>query len=131
MDFCRGPSPSIREIESDFTCLKTFKAYGGTPEEIANAQADIVYVMGVMDISSATARNRAHHGAFQRLVGANPKGYTTKTTFHSWIDGGYFKKTGGIKVNMLVGKVQPATRIQNADDLKNFPWRRLLSRRTK
>jgi len=37
-------------------------------------------------------------------VGENPKGFTTQTTFHAWIDGGYFRKTGGIKVQTLLGK---------------------------
>jgi hypothetical protein len=50
----------------------------------------------------------------------NPKGYTTRQTFHAWIDGGYFKKTGGIKVEALVGKIQAATHIANADDPDAF-----------
>ena len=105
------------KLKSDFTCLKVFKQYGGTPEEIANAQADIVYVMGVMghyvgDGSQPLHTTMHHHG----WVGDNPKGYTTKTTFHAWIDGGYFKKMGGIKVEALVGKIQPATRIANAGE---------------
>jgi hypothetical protein len=49
-------------------------------------------------------------------VGDNPKGYTTNMTFHSWIDGGYFRLIGGIKVEALVGKIQPATRIPKAND---------------
>jgi hypothetical protein len=105
------------KLKSDFTCLKVFKQYGGTPEEIANARADIVYVMGVMghyvgDGSQPLHTTMHHHG----WVGDNPKGYTTKTTFHAWIDGGYFKKIGGIKVEALVGKIQPATRIANAGE---------------
>src|SRR5882672_3891272 len=36
------------KLKSDFTSLKTLQQYGGTPEEIANAQADCIYVMGVM-----------------------------------------------------------------------------------
>jgi len=51
---------------------------------------------------------------FNGWFGDNPKGFTTRTTFHAWIDGGYFKKTGGIKIEVLVGKIQPATRIANA-----------------
>ena len=57
---------------------------------------------------------------FNGWVGENPKGYTIKTTFHAWIDGGYFKKTGGIKIDALVGKIQPATRIAGAADSEAF-----------
>jgi hypothetical protein len=57
---------------------------------------------------------------FNGWVGANPKGYTTKTTFHGWIDGGFFKKTGGIKMETLIGKIQPATRITGADNSETF-----------
>jgi len=46
-----------------------------------------------------------HHG----WVGDNPKGYATNTTFHAWIDGGFFKKTGGINSQALVGRIRPAT----------------------
>ena len=38
-----------------------------------------------------------------------------RTFIHAWIDGGYFRATGGIKVDALIGKIQPATRIANAD----------------
>jgi hypothetical protein len=48
-------------------------------------------------------------------LGKNPKGYTTKQTFHSWIDGGYFKATGGLKVETLIGRIQPAEKLPNAD----------------
>src|SRR5215469_6524384 len=39
---------NYEKLKSDFSSLKAFQTHGGTPEEIANAQADIVYVMGVM-----------------------------------------------------------------------------------
>ena len=107
---------NYEKLKSDFSSLKAFEQYGGTPEEIANAKADIIYVMGVMghyvgDGSQPLHTTMHHHG----WVGDNPKGYTTNFAFHAWIDGGYFKKTGGINVDDLVGKIQPATRIPNAD----------------
>jgi hypothetical protein len=97
--------------------LKAFKTHGGTPVEIANAQADIVYVMGVMghfvgDGSQPLHTTKHYNG----WVGDNPKGFTTRTTFHSWIDGGYFRKTGGIKTQPLLGKIHQANRIANADE---------------
>jgi hypothetical protein len=105
------------KLKSDFSSLKAFRQYGGTPEEIANAQADCVYVMGVMGHFVGDGSQPLHTTVhYNGWVGDNPKGYTTKTTFHGWIDGGYFKKTGGIKVETLVGKIQPAARIANAGE---------------
>src|SRR5204862_5123889 len=45
-----------------------------------------------------------HHG----WVGANPHGYATNSSFHGWIDGGFFRKAGGIKMDALLGKIRPA-----------------------
>src|SRR5665213_3388996 len=103
------------KLKSDFSTLKTLRQYGGTPVEIANAEADCVYVMGVMGHFVGDGSQPLHTTKyFNGWFGDNPKGFTTRTTFHAWIDGGYFKKTGGIKVETLVGKIQPATRIANA-----------------
>ena len=104
------------KLKSDFSSLKTFQKFGGTPEEIANAQADCIYVMGVMghyvgDGSQPLHTTKHYNG----WVGENPKGYTTKPTFHSWIDGGYLKKTGGLKFDELVGKIHPAEKIADAN----------------
>jgi hypothetical protein len=105
------------KLKSDFATFKALQQYGGTPTEIANAQADIVYVMGVMGHFVGDGSQPLHTTKyFNGWIGENPKGYTIKTTFHGWIDGGYFKKTGGIKVDALVGKINPATRIANAGD---------------
>jgi hypothetical protein len=110
------------KLKSDFSTLKALQQSGGTPQEIANAQADIVYVMGVMghfvgDGSQPLHTTRHYDG----WVGENPKGYTTgpvkgeRSRIHAWIDGGYFKKTGGLKADTLVGKIHPAEKIGNAD----------------
>jgi hypothetical protein len=104
------------KLKSCFSYLKTFQKYGGTPEEIANAKANVVYVMGVMghfvgDGSQPLHTTVHHHG----WVGANPHGYTTNAAFHGWIDGGYFRQTGGIKAEALAGKIHPAERIANAE----------------
>jgi hypothetical protein len=107
----------FEKLKSDFATLKALKQYGGTPEEVANAQADIVYVMGVMGHFIGDGSQPLHTTVhFNGWVGDNPKDYTTRTTFHAWIDGGYFKKTRGIKVETLVGKIQPAARIANAGE---------------
>ena len=108
---------NYEKLKSDFSTLKALRQYGGTPVEVANAEADCVYVMGVMGHFVGDGSQPLHTTKyFNGWVGENPKHYTTRTTFHSWIDGGYFKKTGGIKVDQLVGKIQPATAIANAGD---------------
>jgi hypothetical protein len=113
---------NFEKLKSNFSSLKAFRQYGGTPEEIANAQADCIYVMGVMGHYVGDGAQPLHTTVhYDGWVGDNPKGYTTgpvtgeKGRIHAWIDGGYFKKTGGIKVDALIGKIQPAARIANAD----------------
>jgi len=105
------------KLKSDFSTLKALQQYGGTPEEIANAQADIVYVMGVMGHFVGDGSQPLHTTVhYNGWVGDNPKRYTTRQTFHAWIDGGYFRKTGGIKFETLVGRIQPAAHIANAGE---------------
>lgn len=97
------------KLRSGFSYLKAFKDYGGTPEEIANAQANILYIMGTMghfvgDCAQPLHVTKHHHG----WVGPNPKGYSTNGSIHSLIDGGFFRKTGGIRAEPLVSKIRPA-----------------------
>ena len=97
------------KLKSGFSYLKTFEADGGTPEEIANAQANIVYIMGVMghyvgDASQPLHSTIHHHG----WVGENPHHYSTSRGFHSWIDGGFFNKIGGANSKGMESKLRPA-----------------------
>ena len=104
------------KLKSCFSYLKTFQKYGGTPEEIANAEANVVYVMGVMGHFVGDGSQPLHTTVhYNGWVGDNPHGYTTNQRFHAWIDGGYFRQTGGIKVEALVDRIHPAERIANAD----------------
>ncbi|MGD0209068.1 MAG: hypothetical protein ABSC89_15840 [Verrucomicrobiota bacterium] len=106
---------NYEKLKSCFSYLKTFQKYGGTPEEIANAQANVVYVMGVMGHFVGDGSQPLHTTMhFNGWVGDNPHGYTTSLKFHQWIDGGYFRQTGGIDVEKLAGKIHPAERIKNA-----------------
>jgi hypothetical protein len=63
-------------------------------------------VMGhfVGDCSQPSHATKHHSG----WVGANPKGYATNSSIHGWIDGGFFRKSGGIQVDSLTGKLRPA-----------------------
>ncbi len=102
------------KLRSGFSYLKAFQEYGGTPEEIANAEANIIYTMGVMghfvgDCAQPLHVTKHHHG----WVGPNPNGYTTNSSFHSWIDGGFYKKIGGAKAEPLAGKIQTAKIVGN------------------
>lgn len=102
------------KLRSGFSYLKALQNYGGTPEEIANAQANIIYVMGVMghfvgDCAQPLHVTQHHHG----WVGPNPKGYATNSSIHSWIDGGFFKRTGGVKAEPLAEKIRPAKIVGN------------------
>jgi hypothetical protein len=95
------------KLQSQFSYLKTFERYG-TPDEVANAKANVVYVMGVMghfvgDGSQPLHATVHHHG----WVGPNPQGYTTNFGFHAWIDGGFIAKAG-ITLAEIAPKVAPA-----------------------
>jgi len=95
-------------LQSECAYLKAFLQGGGTPAEIANAQANILYTMGVMghlvgDAAQPLHTTRHHAG----WVGANPDGYTTARTFHQWIDGGYIAKIG-LSFAELRAQAQPA-----------------------
>ena len=97
------------KLRSGFSYLKAFQDYGGTAEEIANAQANIIYIMGVMghfvgDCAQPLHATKHHHG----WVGANPNGYATNKSFHSWIDGGFYRKDGGIRLKELSPAIRTA-----------------------
>jgi hypothetical protein len=73
--------------------------------------------MGVMghfvgDASQPLHTTMHHHG----WVGANPNHYTTSFGFHAWIDGGFFRKTGGIDEKKLSARIHPAEKISAAAD---------------
>ena len=102
------------KLRSGFSYLKAFREHGGTPAEIANAEANIIYIMGVMghfvgDCAQPLHVTKHHHG----WVGPNPNGYATNSSIHSWIDGGFYKKTGGAKAEPLIGKLQPTKIVGN------------------
>ena len=113
------------KLKSGFSYLKTFEENGGRPEEIANAQQNIIYVMGIMghfagDASQPLHSTLHHHG----WVGANPKNYATNFSIHAWIDGGYIFKAG-INLGDLKPRVRPARVLSatspNSQSLDIFP----------
>ena len=96
------------KLKSVFSYLKTYEQYGGTADEIANARADAVYVMGVMGHFVGDAAQPLHTTRnYNGWVMANPHGYTTNRTFHGWIDGGYIGKVG-LERAPIFARVRPA-----------------------
>jgi hypothetical protein len=109
------------KLRSEFSYLKTYQEHGGTPAEIANAQADILYTMGVMGHyvgdSAQPLHTTIHNNGW---TGANPKGYTTWSGFHSWIDGGFIARIGLAPADVLprarAAKLLPAAAAPDARD---------------
>lgn len=97
-------------LRSAFSYLRAFQELG-TPEEIANAEANIIYTMGVMghyvgDCAQPLHTTIHHHG----WVGPNPNNYSTWPGIHSWVDGGFLAKAH-VKIDELLPKVTPAQSI--------------------
>ncbi len=95
------------KLKSTFSSLKIYEQYG-TPEEVSNAQANAIYIMGVMghyvgDGSQPLHTTRHNNG----WVGDNPLHYTTWSRFHAWIDGGYIGKIKLTEADLLP-HVKPA-----------------------
>ncbi len=99
------------KLESAFSYLKTFEQHGGTPDEISNAQQNIIYLMGVMGHFPGDAAQPLHTTKhYNGWVGANPKRYNTNQTIHSWIDGGFIRRAG-LRFDELKPKLRPARAI--------------------
>lgn len=98
------------KLKSAFSYFITFEELG-TPEEIINAQQNIIYLMGVMghfvgDGSQPLHTTKNYNG----WVGKNPNGYTTSKAFHAWIDGGYIQKVG-LDIKSMKAQIRPARMI--------------------
>ena len=105
---------NFARLKSGFSYLKALEA-NGTPEEVANAQQNILYVMGVLshfvgDAAQPLHTTVHHHG----WIGNNPDHYTTNTVIHRWIDGEYFLKTGGFRTRDLRVLARPAVVVGSA-----------------
>jgi hypothetical protein len=117
---------NVGRLKSAFACLNAFEQQGGTADEIANAQANVVYVMGMMghyvaDAAQPLHTTKHHHG----WVGENRNGYTTNRSIHAWIDGGYFAKTGGASFEKLVIQMRPARLLAGATNAEAL-FRRMM-----
>jgi hypothetical protein len=107
----------FEKLQSGFSTLAALEKFGGTPDEITNARQNLVYVMGVMGHFVGDASQPLHTTKhFNGWVGDNPNHYTTERTFHQWIDGGFFRKTGGIDGKKLSARIHPAEKISAGSD---------------
>ena len=98
------------KLKSALGYLKVFDELG-TPAEIKNAEANAIYVMGIMghyvgDCAQPLHTTKHHNG----WVGPNPHGYTKWGKFHSWVDGGVIAKAG-ISTSSLLSRVTCAQAI--------------------
>ena len=98
----------FERLRSEFSYLRAYQDGGGTAAEIANAQANVVYLMGVMghyvgDGAQPLHLTVKHNG----WVGPNPNSYTTDPKFHSWIDGGFIAHAR-ITLDRLAPTARPA-----------------------
>ena len=76
-------SEDYLRLKSAFSYLKVFEELG-TPEELANAQANVVYYMGVMGHFVGDAAQPLHTTfRYNGWTGDNPNGYTTWNGLHS------------------------------------------------
>lgn len=98
---------SESKLKSAFSYLKALED-AGTPDEIANAQQNVIYLMGVMGHYVGDATQPLHTTKhYNGWVGENPHGYSTNKTFHSWIDGGYLNRLA-LNADQFSAKVRPA-----------------------
>jgi hypothetical protein len=102
------------KLKSGFSYLKVFEELG-TPEEIINAQQNILYVMGTLGHYVGDAAQPLHttHN-YNGWADENPRGFTTSKGFHAWIDGGYLKKVGLRREQLLAG-IAPAKMLWPGD----------------
>ncbi len=95
------------KLRGNFARLKVLGDMG-TPEEIAQTQASIVELMGIMghfvgDAAQPLHTTKHHNG----WVGDNPRGYTRWRGFHSWIDSGFINRAR-IDFSALPAQARPA-----------------------
>jgi hypothetical protein len=80
------------KLRSGFSYLKVYEELG-TADEIMNAQASILYIMGTMGHYVGDCAQPLHTTKhFNGWAGDNPNGYSKWTGLHSWVDGGIIAK---------------------------------------
>jgi hypothetical protein len=97
---------SYDKLKSAFSYLKAFQKEG-TPTEVANAEQNAIYIMGVMGHYVGDAAQPLHTTKyFNGWVGENPEGYTHEK-IHSHVDG-YFRNLDHESYLAMAAKMHPA-----------------------
>jgi hypothetical protein len=94
-------------LKSAFSYLRVYQELG-SPVEIANAEANVIYQMGVLghyvgDCAQPLHLTIHHNG----WVGENPNAHSRWPGLHAWIDGGFPAKAD-IQLENLLPRVVPA-----------------------
>jgi hypothetical protein len=101
------------ELQVAFSYLKTYERYG-TPSEIANARANVAYVMGLMGHFVGDGSQPLHVTKyFYGWTGPNPEHFVNRPAWHAWIDSGFINKAG-IGSEEVVAHVTPAAPVNLA-----------------
>lgn len=96
----------VHKLRSGIAVLQAYREMGGTPEEIAQAEAGIVETMGLLSHYVGDSAQPLHTTeSYNGWHGPNPQGYTTWRGLHSWMDGGLAAKAG-ITADDLVPRVR-------------------------
>lgn len=99
----------FHRLRSAFGYLKAYEDLGGTPDEIANAKADVVYAMGVIGHYVGDCAQPLHTTLnYNGWASENPNGYTTWNGLHSWMDSGFINKAGLTFAN-IAARVAPVS----------------------
>jgi hypothetical protein len=107
-------------LKSGFSSLRALEGHGGTPDEIANARQNIVYVMGVMGHFAGDAAQPLHTTIhFNGWAGENPEGFTTDRGFHALMDGGFLVRSGLPAMETLTARMETATGMAGAGRQSN------------
>jgi hypothetical protein len=113
------------KLKSTFATLAWLNAIGASESDIADAQQNAIYHMGILshfvgDGAQPLHVTIHHHG----WVGDNPNGFTRNPQFHSWIDGGFIA-VSGITFDGIKDRVRPAALVwpgkTAAQDANAFP----------
>lgn len=101
------------KLKSAFSYLQAYEE-AGTPDEIANAQANILYIMGVLGHYVGDGAQPLHTTKhYNGWVGDNPHGYTRSSGIHAWIDGGFVEQFK-LSADTLLPRARPAREFETA-----------------
>lgn len=103
---------------ASWTQYRTYEKYRErvTDNELRQARENIIFHMGIISHFVGDATQPLHLTEhYNGWAGSNPKGYTTKKSFHALIDGGLIEQFG-INADQLRRQARPAIKVSTSDD---------------